>query len=51
MRRNTDWLAALGVTLLVILFFTAGIFWAKFQWTECRKDPDHSFWFCVQHLD
>lgn len=51
MRRNDDWLAIVGVTLLVILFFTGAILWTKFQWNECRKNPDNTFWFCVQHLD
>ncbi len=47
--RDSFW--AILIALAVVIFFVLGGLYAKFQWTECRKDPDHSFWFCMQVLD
>lgn len=44
-----------GVTFLmiigVVLLLVAIIAYTVFQWGECRKDPDHTFWHCVQVMD
>ena len=49
-RRRIDW-EGIGVGALVfigvLLFVLAAIAYTAFQWGECRKDPDHTFWHCV----
>lgn len=44
------WKVALGVLVIGVLI-VATIFYTIFQWSECRKDPDHTFWHCVQVID
>lgn len=46
-----DNVKAILIVLGVIILFAGSIAYAKFQWTECRKDPDHTFWHCWQVLD
>lgn len=53
-RRYSPWkdnVAAIGFVILIVLLLIGSVAWAKFQWTECRKDPDHTFWHCVQVMD
>jgi hypothetical protein len=45
MNKNLKLLLAV---LAIIFFFLAAIAYTFFQWGECRKDPDHTFWHCVQ---
>lgn len=44
-----------GIVILmiigVVLLLAAIIAYSVFQWGECRKDPDHTFWHCVQVMD
>lgn len=37
--------------LMALVIFAGCLVYAKFQWDECRKDKDHTFWHCVQVLD
>lgn len=48
MRENTK--IALSI-LIAVIFFLGSLAYAKFQWTECRRDPDHTFWHCVAVID
>jgi hypothetical protein len=45
-----DW-KYIGIYALIILMVVASLAWTKFAWDECRKDPDHTFWHCVQVMD
>ncbi len=47
--RNSFWIALAVIGMVLIL--ALGVAYGKFQWTECRKDPDHTFWHCVQVMN
>jgi hypothetical protein len=50
-RPSINWPTAIIIGLVVTMLFGLSFAWTKFQWIECRKDPDHTFWHCVQVMD
>jgi hypothetical protein len=47
--RRFDLYAFTGLCL-GLATLTASLAWGRFQWAACRADPNHSIWFCIQHL-
>ena len=46
--RDEQAVKSLAAVAAVIFLLTAILAYTIFQWGECRKDPDHTFWHCVQ---